>query len=127
MPDYARADGQGKGKHPRGCFRPPLLQGPERQRHGPETHHQKELIKEIKMKKVILIVSSVLVLVAAALVYYFVFMKNLQDRIVIPYISHQKPRIDPHVPGAVPLASKLDEVLFDGLFNVSANKSGITY
>ncbi|MFH0920673.1 MAG: hypothetical protein V1913_09945 [Fibrobacterota bacterium] len=80
------------------------------------------------MKKKSLIPVSVLLLPAAAgLVYYFMFMKNLNDRIVIPYISHQKPRIDPHVPGAVPLSSKLDEVLFDGLFNVSANKSGIVY
>jgi hypothetical protein len=56
-----------------------------------------------------------------------VFRKDLSDRIIIPYIAHQKPQIDPHVPHAVPLTDKLDEVLFDGLFNVSANASGITY
>jgi hypothetical protein len=31
------------------------------------------------------------------------------------------------VPSAVPIADKLDEVLFDGLFNISANRSGIVY
>lgn len=59
--------------------------------------------------------------------YYLFFMKDLSDQIVIPYIAHQKPRIDPHVPASVPIADKLDEVIFDGLFNVSANPSGITY
>jgi len=79
------------------------------------------------MKKVLVISSIVLVACAAALLYFFVFSKNLKDSIVIPYIAHQKPRIDPHIPSSVPIADKLDEVIFDGLFNVSANKSGITY
>jgi hypothetical protein len=56
-----------------------------------------------------------------------VFRKNLRGRIVLPYIVHQTGRVDPHIPSAVPLADKLDEVLFEGLFNVSANPSGITY
>jgi len=77
------------------------------------------------MKKGIII--AAVVLAAAALLYIFVFSKNLSGRIVMPYIAHQKPRIDPHVPSSVPLADKLDEVIFDGLFNVSANKSGIVY
>jgi len=79
------------------------------------------------MKKVIIPIVVVLVAAAAALVYLFVFRKNLSDRIVIPYIAHQKPKIDPHIPSAEPTADKLDEALFDGLFNVSANPSGITY
>jgi hypothetical protein len=79
------------------------------------------------MKKTIIIVCAVLVCVAAAAVYWFVFRKDLSDKIIIPYIAHQKPRIDPHVPSPVPIADKLDEVVFDGLFNVSANPSGITY
>ncbi len=79
------------------------------------------------MKKAIIIISILLVAAGGGALYYFVFMKNLSDQIVIPYIAHQKPRIDPHVPSAVPIADKLDEVLFAGLFNVSANPSGIIY
>lgn len=78
------------------------------------------------MKKSLIIGGAVLV-IAAVLVYFFFFRKDLSGNIVIPYISHQKPRIDPHVPSAVPIADKLDEVVFDGIFNVSANPSGITY
>ena len=77
-------------------------------------------------KKLLIGIGAALVVIAAA-VYVLFFMKDLSGRIVIPYISHQKPRIDPHVPSAVPIADKLDEVMFDGLFNISANPSGITY
>ena len=77
------------------------------------------------MKKGI-IIGAVVVVVAAVLVYLF-WGPNLEGKIVIPYIAHQKPRIDPHLPSAVPIADKMDEVIFDGLFNVSANPSGITY
>ncbi len=59
--------------------------------------------------------------------YYFFTRKDLSGRIVMPYIAHQKPRVDPHVPNSVPIADKLDEVLFDGLFNVSASPSGVVY
>jgi hypothetical protein len=79
------------------------------------------------MKKLVIIALVVTLLGVAAVLYIFVFSKNLKDRIVIPYIAHQEPRIDPHVPSAVPIADKLDEVVFDGLFNVSANPSGIAY
>ncbi len=79
------------------------------------------------MKKALIIILAVLVAAAGVAVYWFVFRKNLADSIVIPYIAHQKPRIDPHVPSPIPIADKLDEVVFDGLFNVSANPSGITY
>ena len=68
-----------------------------------------------------------IVLAAAAAVWFLFFSTNLNQKIVIPYISHQKPRIDPHIPSSVPIADKLDEALFDGLFNVSANASGIVY
>lgn len=67
------------------------------------------------------------VVIAAAVAAFLLWPKNLDDKIVIPYISHQPPRIDPHIPSSVPVADKLDEALFDGLFNVSANPSGITY
>lgn len=73
------------------------------------------------------IIGGLVAVVAAVAVYFLFFYKNLDQQIVIPYISHQNPRIDPHVPSSVPIADKLDEVLFDGLFNVSANPSGIIY
>lgn len=79
------------------------------------------------MKKTIIIILSVLVVAGAGVAYYFLFAKNLSNRIVIPYIAHQQPRIDPHVPSSIPIADKLDEVVFDGIFNVSANPSGIVY
>lgn len=79
------------------------------------------------MKKALVIISIAVVAIASGLVYYFFFSKNLTNQIVLPYIAHQKPRVDPHVPSAVPIADKLDEALFDGLFNISANSSGITY
>lgn len=79
------------------------------------------------MKKTIIITLLLGLAITGGLLYFFVFGKNLNGRIVIPYIAHQKPRIDPHVPSAIPIADKMDEVLFDGLFNISANSSGITY
>ena len=79
------------------------------------------------MKKIIIPLILLVLVVAAGLLYFFVFRKDLSDRIIIPYIVHQKPRVDPHIPSTVPIADKLDEVMFDGLFNVSANPSGIVY
>ncbi|OGS35600.1 MAG: hypothetical protein A2293_01770 [Elusimicrobia bacterium RIFOXYB2_FULL_49_7] len=78
------------------------------------------------MKKGVIISIAVL-LVAAALVYFLILNKNLSDQIALPYISHEKPKIDPHVMSSVPIGDKLDEVIFDGIFNVSANKSGIVF
>ncbi|MBD3418944.1 MAG: hypothetical protein GF398_02380 [Chitinivibrionales bacterium] len=78
-------------------------------------------------KALIIILSAVLLGGIGGGLYYFFFWKNLSGQIVVPYIAHQKPRIDPHIPASVPLADKMDEVVFDGLFNVSANPSGITY
>jgi hypothetical protein len=79
------------------------------------------------MKKAIIITVLLGLAISGGLGYYFVFGKNLKGRIVIPYIAHQKPRIDPHIPSAIPIADKMDEVIFDGLFNISANPSGIMY
>jgi len=78
------------------------------------------------MMKKYLIIAGLIVIIAAA-VYFFLWKKDLSGKTVIPYIAHQKPIIDPHLPTYNPLADKLDEVLFDGLFNISANPSGITY
>ncbi|MFH0736668.1 MAG: hypothetical protein V1773_00965 [bacterium] len=79
----------------------------------------------MKNKKVMIISGVSIVIIG--IVLYFIFRKDLSDQIVIPYISHQKPAVDPHLPNSNPLADKLDEVQFDGLFNVSANASGIVY
>lgn len=79
------------------------------------------------MKKTIIILCILILGGAGGGAYYFFFSKNLSDQIVLPYIAHQKPRIDPHVPSAIPIADKLDEALFDGLFNISANRSGIVF
>jgi hypothetical protein len=79
------------------------------------------------MKHALIGIGLALLIAAAALTYWFVFRKDLTGSIVVPYIAHQKPRIDPHVPSANAIADKLDEVLFDGLFNVSANPSGVIY
>lgn len=79
------------------------------------------------MKKALITIGIILLVAAAGVFYYLFFLKRLPDQIAIPYISHQKPKVDPHVMSSVPIADKLDEVLFDGLFNVSATASGITY
>jgi hypothetical protein len=80
------------------------------------------------MKKTLLGITIALVaLIGGGALYWFVFRKDLSDKIIVPYIAHQKPRIDPHVPSSVPIADKLDEVVFDGLFNVAASASGIVY
>ncbi len=65
--------------------------------------------------------------IVAVVLYLFLSKNDLSGKIVIPYIGHQKPVIDPHLPDANSLSDKLDEVEFDGLFNVSSNASGITY
>ncbi|KAA3618457.1 MAG: hypothetical protein D8M58_13415 [Calditrichaeota bacterium] len=79
------------------------------------------------MKKGLIIGGVVVVLASAVLLYIWAPWKNLENQIAIPYIAHQKPSVDPHLPSSVSLSDKLDEVIFDGLFNVSANPSGITY
>ncbi|RMH66309.1 MAG: hypothetical protein D6677_00600, partial [Calditrichaeota bacterium] len=38
-----------------------------------------------------------------------------------------QPVTDPHIPGSAPLSDKLDEALFDGLFNVTALPGAISY
>lgn len=61
------------------------------------------------------------------LLLWWVLRKDLSEQIVIPYISHQAPLLDPHLPHSVALSDKLDELVFDGLFNVAATPSGIVY
>lgn len=78
------------------------------------------------MKKQYYYIAAGIVLLAALTVYIF-WKPGLSDRIVIPYIAHQPPIVDPHLPNATPLSDKLDELQFDGLFNVVAGPSGIVY
>lgn len=77
-------------------------------------------------KKNAIIIGAVVLVIAGALIYFF-SRPDLSNEIVIPYISHQKPAIDPHLPGSTSLSDKLDEVQFDGLFNLTANPSGVVY
>ncbi len=67
------------------------------------------------------------VLVGAAILIYFLTRPDLRGEIVIPFIAHQKPMVDPHLPSSNSLADKLDEVEFDGLFNLVAGPSGVMY
>ena len=78
-------------------------------------------------KRTIIIIASIVVVIAAAVLWYFLSRPGLEGKIAIPFIAHQKPAIDPHLPNANPLSDKLDEIQFDGLFNLSANPSGVVY
>ncbi len=74
------------------------------------------------------IIAAAVGVVAIAAILYFIFRRpDLAGEIVIPFIAHQKPAIDPHLPSSNALSDKLDEVQFDGLFNLSANPSGVVY
>lgn len=76
-------------------------------------------------KKLLIITGAVGVL--ALLIYLLWPGAKLKDTIAIPYLAHQPPVIDPHLPSYDPISDKLDEVLFDGLFNLTANPSGVYY
>lgn len=65
--------------------------------------------------------------VVILLLLYFFSRPDHAGEIVIPFISHQKPAVDPHLPSTNSLADKLDEVQFDGLFNLVAGPSGVMY
>ncbi len=77
-------------------------------------------------KKTIIGVVVVLV-VAGGLLWYFLSRPSLTDTAAFPYIAHQRPEIDPQLPSANAMADKLDDVLFDGLFNLVATPSGVEY
>ena len=78
------------------------------------------------MKKKYFIIAGFLVVLCGVLIYIF-WRPNLRDKIVIPYIAHQKPTIDPHLPSSNQLSDKLDEVELDGIFNAVATPSGVVY
>jgi hypothetical protein len=75
----------------------------------------------------LIIAVSVGVVVVGAVLYFLLRRPDLSGNIILPFVAHQKPAIDPHLPGSTPLSDKLDEVEFDGLFNLAANPSGIIY
>ena len=81
--------------------------------------------KRSRTLQIVAIGAGILLIAAAA--YYFLTRRDLSDQIVLPYIAHQKPAVDPHLPSSNALADKLDEVEFDGLFNLSATPSGVVY
>ncbi len=78
------------------------------------------------MNKKQIVIGGIIAAILVA-VYFLTSGNDLKGKIVFPYIGHQKPVIDPHLPDANSLSDKLDEAEFDGLFNVSSNPSGITY
>lgn len=78
-------------------------------------------------RKLYIIIAAAVVLIGGGIAYYFLSRPNLSNQIVIPYIAHQKPAVDPHLPSTNALADKLDEVEFDGLFNLTASPSGVIY
>jgi len=81
----------------------------------------------MKNKRLMIIIGAAVVVVAGVALYLIFHRPDLSGSIVLPFIAHQKPAIDPHLPGPTPLSDKLDEVQFDGLFDLSANPSGIVY
>ena len=86
-----------------------------------------EPVRQAGSRRTYYFIAAGVLLAVAAVVVYLLTRPGLPDQIVIPYIAHQKPAVDPHLPNANALADKLDEVEFDGLFNVSANPSGVVY
>lgn len=83
--------------------------------------------KSNKKRNIIIASGVVLLLLIAGGLYYYLTLDKLRGMIVIPYISHQKPTIDPHLPSSTALSDKLEEIQFDGLFNISADASGVIY
>lgn len=79
------------------------------------------------MKRRNIVIGVVVVLVVAAGLWYFLSRPSLEGIVAFPYISHQKPAIDPHLPSSNAMADKLDDVLFDGLFNLTATPSGVIF
>jgi len=79
------------------------------------------------MKNKNVIIAAVVIVVIAAVLYFIFARPDLSGQLVIPFIAHQKPTVDPHLPSSNALSDKLDEVQFDGLFNLSANPSGVVY
>ena len=80
-----------------------------------------------RMSRKTWMIIGVVVLLIAAVLTYLLWRPDLSDEVVMPFIAHQKPAVDPHLPSTNSLADKLDEVEFDGLFNLIASPSGVVY
>jgi hypothetical protein len=80
-----------------------------------------------RSRKVLWISLGAAAAAAIAVALYFLLRHDLSGQIVIPYIAHQRPAVDPHLPTTASLADKLDEIQFDGLFNLVATPSGVVY
>jgi hypothetical protein len=78
------------------------------------------------MKKKIIIGAAIAVVLAGGL-WYLLTRSSLSDTVAFPYIAHQKPAVDPHLPSSTAMADKLDDVIFDGLFNLTATPSGVIF
>lgn len=74
-----------------------------------------------------IIIGVVILLAVAGGLWYFLTRPTLKDTIAFPYIAHQRPAVDPHLPSTTAMADKLDDVLFDGLFNLQATPSGVEF
>jgi hypothetical protein len=74
-----------------------------------------------------IIIGVVILLAIAGGLWYYLSRPTLGDTVAFPYISHQRPAIDPHLPSSNAMADKLDDVLFDGLFNLVATPSGVVF
>lgn len=73
------------------------------------------------------IIGGIVLVVALVGLWYYLSLPNLNDTVAFPFIAHQKPVIDPHLPSSDAISDKLDDVLFDGLFNLAATPSGVTF
>ena len=80
-----------------------------------------------RMSRKTWMIIGVVVLLLGAVLTYLLWRPDLSDEVVMPFIAHQKPAVDPHLPSTNSLADKLDEVEFDGLFNLIASPSGVVY
>lgn len=78
-------------------------------------------------RRTIILIVSALILLGGGIAIYLMTLPDLTGRVAIPYIAHQMPAVDPHLPSSNALADKLDEVQFDGIFNIAANPSGVVY
>ena len=78
-------------------------------------------------KRKYIIIGGVILLVVAVALWYFLSLPGLENTVAFPYITHQRPMVDPHLPSSVSMADKLDDVLFDGLFNLTATPSGVVF
>ena len=46
--------------------------------------------------------AALAVILIGVSIWWFFFRSDLSNQVVLPYIGHQKPLIDPHIPHSVP-------------------------